>query len=75
MLEKLIYFECPYCGKQHNLTRLLAAGYITKMTSIFLCYSRDVNEKDEGCDKEFILDLTLVYEIDIRAIEGERKNE
>lgn len=74
-LEDTVYFECPYCNKPHNLTQLLAAREVTQYTSIFLCYRRDRNEKEEGCNKEFVLDLTSSYEISIRVIEGERERD
>jgi len=34
-----------------------------------------MNEKEEGCNKEFVLDLTSTYEISIRIIEGERERD
>lgn len=84
-LEDILIFECPYCGKKHNLTYLMAAKEITQMTSIFLCYARWEEDKFhystwekgkvKGCNKEFVLDLTLSYEVGVRAIEGERERE
>lgn len=74
-VEKIIYFECPYCGKPHNLTRLLGTKEITQTTSIFVCYARWGETKIEGCNKKFVLDLTLCYKVEVEAIEGERERE
>lgn len=68
MPEELIVFECPYCQRKHNLTRLIAAGYIRELISIFTCWDR---WSKDGCEEEFLLKLEHFYKANMSKIKLE----
>jgi len=65
------HFNCPYCNKIYNLTRLINANRVKGALSIFHCIKWTKNEDElKGCGKEFVLNLKPIhtYEIDIRKL-------